>query len=1052
LADRIFGAEFSLSQYYFSEIVVNWFRRRHAQFSHDKLMSSLNANVEKDNIPSHMRIAVAQINLCHGKNWSDILKMKRRQNGFRRDYIHPRFVAALLRLGDLLDLDSTRFNPYQLEYLSSISRDSAAHLLKNLAISEFLINERTICITTDFNTDMSRKLLERHLIKEPGANWNSIDDRLKSLISTSAKIMRDWMKMIGDDAKEFRIHWNDVAPDNMKGSIAVLEKSMIRIDHVEQGENDFDLRYRISSKRSSQIIEGVGLYDNENVTFLRELIQNAQDGTKRQIYRNMLAQNIAKPDKLASFTDCFYYMPDYFNHDPKMKRAFSVKVNIFRRTKGQVFCDENEIQNNAYEFVIQIIDSGIGITRKRLEKMKNIGAINDPEMQGELNNMPEWLRPTGDFGIGMQSVFLIADNFTVKSRPRELEDGRTMQRRVIFNSARLGGDITHFEEEAKPINGNETWNEQYDVINGNKTYYPYGTLVEIAIDLTKPSRFLRRLFPETTSYAEAENTLPLNVPYMLAALFMNYLDEYITSDIVPIEVCLDKDIWPHDQYRLFPAISMPIAPRSPRWDSKNKSTPDSYLWFNKYNDKNAIYFWYDKEYSFEPHNNKSRRGRFCVLLCYVQNDLERFYTSSFFYRGIRFREYTGAKDNSIMKLSDLVGIPGYSCVVNIMCQRAGDVIEINRDRIKSGYSTELYTLFAECFRAFLDNMLNEFGNNNRSSYMLSERLYDLLSFYYLTIGKQLEMHRYDSLWNRLTGYSECVLFDFSDPLKYYAIMTKRSTQTLLKMIESGKLWFVDYQDEERYNEVELIPSEHYPHVFSDMIFTAARNSFSILWHQRYERIVAFQREGVGEAPLLVYRIASGDSGLPEIDRYSFYLIVKYIIYKSIKRSINNNTKDHSKNRNIQYSEVDNQYFPTFPAFRGLANKNDWISVLSIDVIPSNASQYEINRYNRWIVSPFTIGEWQLIFEKPSRAKQIINELYGNKVSHNSCDDIENKCCENQEYRRYALYRFIILNSSFERSERLIREYLQYFAEYLVDLFIRYDIGFTSTESEGEIKI
>ena len=35
------------------------------------------------------------------------------ENGlFHQDYVHPRFIAGMLCLGDLLDMDTNRFNKY----------------------------------------------------------------------------------------------------------------------------------------------------------------------------------------------------------------------------------------------------------------------------------------------------------------------------------------------------------------------------------------------------------------------------------------------------------------------------------------------------------------------------------------------------------------------------------------------------------------------------------------------------------------------------------------------------------------------------------------------------------------------------------------------------------------------------------------------------------------------------------------------------------------------------------------------------------------------------
>ena len=43
--------------------------------------------------------------------FDEVLKLKQEDSGFAIDYIHPRFIAVLLQLGDALDMDNNRFHP-----------------------------------------------------------------------------------------------------------------------------------------------------------------------------------------------------------------------------------------------------------------------------------------------------------------------------------------------------------------------------------------------------------------------------------------------------------------------------------------------------------------------------------------------------------------------------------------------------------------------------------------------------------------------------------------------------------------------------------------------------------------------------------------------------------------------------------------------------------------------------------------------------------------------------------------------------------------------------
>ncbi|WP_423247986.1 HD domain-containing protein [Vallitalea maricola] len=50
------------------------------------------------------------------------------------DYCHPRFIALMLCLSDLLDLNKDRFNEYFLDVITPLPNDSAMHKSKHECI------------------------------------------------------------------------------------------------------------------------------------------------------------------------------------------------------------------------------------------------------------------------------------------------------------------------------------------------------------------------------------------------------------------------------------------------------------------------------------------------------------------------------------------------------------------------------------------------------------------------------------------------------------------------------------------------------------------------------------------------------------------------------------------------------------------------------------------------------------------------------------------------------------------------------------------------------
>ena len=60
---------------------------------------------------------LAEISLLHWEDFNDVMsRLYQEANGYKGDYIHPRFIACLIRLGDLLDFDNNRFNEFSIAF------------------------------------------------------------------------------------------------------------------------------------------------------------------------------------------------------------------------------------------------------------------------------------------------------------------------------------------------------------------------------------------------------------------------------------------------------------------------------------------------------------------------------------------------------------------------------------------------------------------------------------------------------------------------------------------------------------------------------------------------------------------------------------------------------------------------------------------------------------------------------------------------------------------------------------------------------------------------
>ncbi len=115
----------------------------------------------------------------------------------------------------------------------------------------------------------------------------------------------------------------------------------------------------------------------------------------------------------------------------KLKEFYPIKINVdYEEAK-------NDTDENKYIFTIE--DKGCGISLKDLKRIENAGGSweQDDELQDFIEKMPEWLQPTGNFGIGLHSVFLITDEIKIDTKS-DKEDGYN----ISFISRRKNGYIT----------------------------------------------------------------------------------------------------------------------------------------------------------------------------------------------------------------------------------------------------------------------------------------------------------------------------------------------------------------------------------------------------------------------------------------------------------------------------------------------------------------------------------------------------------------------------------------------------------------------------------
>lgn len=375
---------------YVSLINADYFRSKHAQRCKSLLFSEgseLQVDLGHNHlVQSRLIKLLGEICALHTAPAEKILELDYQTNGFDSDYAHPRFVAMLLRLGDLLDIDNNRFNRGVELGFGHLPPTSIPHKEKHNATAHLLVTP------TEISFRSSCPNSESYLEAQRFVGW------LESEVSF------------------LTIHWAKIVPKDLGGYAPCFEKKELQINGVESIPGTAGLKFQISQNKAFEVIEGSNLYEDRFV-FIREVLQNAMDASKIQLWRDLQAGTYkawvkSELDKLQPY--------DLTN---EIYSNYPITVNLSTLDDGRV--------------QVKVMDRGTGISVESFKEMCNVAVSNSnsQKAQKEIQSMPKWLQPTAGFGIGLQSIFLVADQFEIDTNTG------TESLHAVFHSRRTGGHV-----------------------------------------------------------------------------------------------------------------------------------------------------------------------------------------------------------------------------------------------------------------------------------------------------------------------------------------------------------------------------------------------------------------------------------------------------------------------------------------------------------------------------------------------------------------------------------------------------------------------------------
>lgn len=348
-------------------LLAEYFRKKHGERANDSVSSDISINLPGSPIPKRIINVLGSICYAHTQSFDKVMELPFCEAGIDHEDCHPRYIACLLRLGDLLDIDNNRFSEVLLQTLPSIPIDSIWHKEKHMAIKHLQINETKI---------------------EATAECDEYD---------VADVTNRWFSLIDTEMYNQMKNWNDIVPDVSYGFLPTLGKLEVVLKDYDTINGKDRPSFKIDSTKAIELLQGAGLYNEPHQCF-RELLQNSVDATILRVFAESEENGTPISDR-----DEFY----------KRCSTFPIKVLITKE----------KVEHDKIDWSIKISDCGIGMSKNDLSFLTTTGSSNkNIEKRKIVERMPEWMRPSGTFGIGFQSVFLLTDNVKIKTRKLNKEE------------------------------------------------------------------------------------------------------------------------------------------------------------------------------------------------------------------------------------------------------------------------------------------------------------------------------------------------------------------------------------------------------------------------------------------------------------------------------------------------------------------------------------------------------------------------------------------------------------------------------------------------------
>lgn len=391
----------NLQVYYAIIYLISEFRRRsHGEVSQQRLLNWINepdklgVGFSTIEIPSRLFYIIANCASTHTKwEFQAVLDLNQEDTGFAYDYVHPRFVAVLLQLGDALDMDNDRFHPLTQAFMGNLPQSSMVHYGKHKAIRRMRINNEKISISADCQNQEEMRQIRREC--------DSIQEILKNAT----------------------YYWAVIRPKNTNIGLPTFDQTVLLLKGKQVPPELVEARFEISQEKAFNLIEGNNIYKNEGLVFLRELLQNAIDATKRQYYQDCRRKKYLN-DGDTGFKNPIELLQKVTPNEYPIEIKLSVKKSLNGKlediTEKDLKNPKKLLQDCECGVLVEITDYATGISAEDIKMIANVGSSYERRKE-EIEKMPQWLQPTANFGVGLQSAFLAGKKLVAETHTRKEE-------------------------------------------------------------------------------------------------------------------------------------------------------------------------------------------------------------------------------------------------------------------------------------------------------------------------------------------------------------------------------------------------------------------------------------------------------------------------------------------------------------------------------------------------------------------------------------------------------------------------------------------------------